>query len=80
MCSMTADTMTETTTSDADTDATGEVLRRVWGYAAFCGPQRAAIRATLAGEDVLVVMATGGGKSLCCQVSFSHAGASRAKP
>jgi ATP-dependent DNA helicase RecQ len=45
-----------------------QVLTEHWGYAEFRGPQRAAIDAVVAGDDVVVVMATGGGKSLCCQV------------
>lgn len=49
-------------------DRANEVLREHWGYDAFRGPQARAIEAAAAGRDVLVVMATGGGKSLCLQV------------
>ena len=45
-----------------------EVLRRVFGFEAFRGHQRAAIDAMIAGEDALVLMPTGAGKSLCYQV------------
>ena len=45
-----------------------EVLRRVFGYKAFRGHQRAAIDAVVRGEDALVLMPTGAGKSLCYQV------------
>jgi ATP-dependent DNA helicase RecQ len=44
------------------------VLRRVFGYAAFRGLQEAAIGQVMAGGDALVLMPTGGGKSLCYQV------------
>ena len=45
-----------------------EVLRRVFGFEAFRGHQRAAIDAVIAGRDALVLMPTGAGKSLCYQV------------
>ena len=45
-----------------------EVLRTVWGYPAFRGLQEEVIRHVLAGGDALVLMPTGGGKSLCYQV------------
>jgi len=45
-----------------------EVLRGVFGFEAFRGHQRAAIDAVVAGEDALVLMPTGAGKSLCYQV------------
>jgi ATP-dependent DNA helicase RecQ len=45
-----------------------EVLRTVWGYSAFRGLQEEVIRHVLAGRDALVLMPTGGGKSLCYQV------------
>jgi ATP-dependent DNA helicase RecQ len=44
------------------------VLDRWWGYTSFRWPQAEAIATVLAGDDCLVVMATGGGKSLCMQV------------
>ncbi len=44
------------------------MLRRVFGYEAFRGHQRAAIDAVVAGRDALVLMPTGAGKSLCYQV------------
>lgn len=45
-----------------------EVLERVFGYAAFRGPQQEVIEHVCAGGDALVLMPTGGGKSLCYQV------------
>lgn len=44
------------------------VLARWFGYSSLRPPQRRAIGAVLAGRDTLVVMPTGGGKSLCFQV------------
>ena len=44
------------------------VLQEVWGYPAFRGLQAEVIDHVLAGGDALVVMPTGGGKSLCYQV------------
>lgn len=44
------------------------VLQHVYGYDHFRGQQEAAIEAVLAGQDCLVLMPTGGGKSLCYQV------------
>jgi len=45
-----------------------EVLRQVFGFPAFRGLQEAAIERVVAGGDALVLMPTGGGKSLCYQV------------
>ena len=44
------------------------VLQRVWGYPAFRGDQAEIIETVVAGGDALVLMPTGGGKSLCYQV------------
>ena len=43
-------------------------LTRHFGFTAFRGRQEEVIRAALAGESALVVMATGDGKSLCYQL------------
>ncbi|MEQ9097173.1 MAG: ATP-dependent DNA helicase RecQ [Phycisphaerales bacterium] len=43
-------------------------LRRVWGFDALRPMQAAAVRAALNGRDALVVLPTGGGKSLCYQL------------
>src|SRR5215218_11115687 len=43
-------------------------LREHFGFAAFRPGQREAIDAAIAGRDVLVVMPTGAGKSLCYQL------------
>ena len=45
-----------------------EALRDVYGYDAFVGVQEEAVRAVLDGKDALVVMPTGGGKSICYQI------------
>ncbi len=44
------------------------VLREVWGYSAFRGPQAEIIEHVAHGGDALVLLPTGGGKSLCYQV------------
>jgi ATP-dependent DNA helicase RecQ len=43
------------------------VLERYWGYSSFRPLQREAMEAVLAGRDSLLVLPTGGGKSLCFQ-------------
>jgi ATP-dependent DNA helicase RecQ len=45
-----------------------ELLQRIFGHADFRGPQQAIIEHITAGGDALVLMPTGGGKSLCYQV------------
>ena len=45
-----------------------ELLRTVFGYAQFRGAQQAIIDHVTAGGDALVLMPTGGGKSLCYQL------------
>lgn len=55
-------------TPSPDLDAARAVLRRHFGYPDFRGAQAEAIGSALAGRDVLVLMPTGGGKSLCYQV------------
>ena len=55
------------TTLEPDASALS-VLHDVFGYAAFRGEQAAVVQHVLAGGDALVLMPTGGGKSLCYQV------------
>ncbi|MFP5297298.1 MAG: DEAD/DEAH box helicase, partial [Alphaproteobacteria bacterium] len=43
-------------------------LERVWGHPDFRGLQAAVVAEVLAGRDVLAVLPTGGGKSVCYQV------------
>ncbi len=49
-------------------EAPRDVLRRVFGFPAFRGLQEAAVNRVVAGGDALVLMPTGGGKSVCYQV------------
>jgi ATP-dependent DNA helicase RecQ len=49
-------------------DTAAQVLHEVFGYAQFRGQQRAVIEHVAGGGDALVLMPTGGGKSLCYQV------------
>ena len=56
-------------TSRSQLDARiAEAIRGCWGYESLRPLQRHAIEAGLAQRDSLVVMPTGGGKSLCYQV------------
>jgi ATP-dependent DNA helicase RecQ len=44
------------------------ILSEVFGYESFRGPQRDIIEHVTSGQDALVLMPTGGGKSLCYQI------------
>ncbi|MEZ5604173.1 MAG: DNA helicase RecQ [Burkholderiaceae bacterium] len=44
------------------------ILNRVFGYPSFRGPQRDIVGHVACGGDALVLMPTGGGKSLCYQI------------
>lgn len=45
-----------------------DLLQRVFGYSRFRGHQQAIVEHLVSGQDALVLMPTGGGKSLCYQV------------
>jgi ATP-dependent DNA helicase RecQ len=48
--------------------ASHDILREVFGYDQFRGPQHAIVEHVMGGGDALVLMPTGGGKSLCYQI------------
>lgn len=45
-----------------------DILREYWGYDSFRPKQEDIVRSALAGKDVLAILPTGGGKSVCFQV------------
>lgn len=45
-----------------------EILSEYWGYSSFRPMQESIIDAALRGDDVLAILPTGGGKSVCFQV------------
>ena len=47
---------------------TTSILKQFWGYDDFRGSQKRIINTVLSGQDVLALMPTGGGKSICYQV------------
>ena len=49
-------------------DTPAQLLQNVFGYAAFRGEQQAIVEQVIDGGDALVLMPTGGGKSLCYQI------------
>jgi ATP-dependent DNA helicase RecQ len=49
-------------------DHARQILRAVFGYERFRAPQDEVIATLMAGGDALVLMPTGGGKSLCFQI------------
>ncbi|MFJ7957545.1 DNA helicase RecQ [Streptomyces sp. NPDC096319] len=52
----------------AEISDAARVLHRVFGYSSFRGEQREIIEQVVGGGDALVLMPTGGGKSLCYQI------------
>ncbi len=60
--------MTELASPLADAHSALHVLEHVFGYTAFRGEQQAIVEHVASGGDALVLMPTGGGKSLCYQI------------
>ena len=45
-----------------------EILQTIYGFDGFRGQQQEIVETIIRGEDALVLMPTGGGKSLCYQI------------
>jgi ATP-dependent DNA helicase RecQ len=68
MRAVTTDLAADAAPPDLGLGEASQVLREVFGYGAFRGDQAAIVEHVSAGGDALVLMPTGGGKSLCYQV------------
>jgi RecQ family ATP-dependent DNA helicase len=66
--------MSQRAVQEGASPAVTGVLRKYWGFDRLRPLQDEAIRAALDGRDSLVVMPTGGGKSLCYQVPAAVTG------
>ena len=53
---------------DAEMAKPVEILKEYWGYDSFRPKQEDIVQAALEGRDVLAILPTGGGKSVCFQV------------
>ncbi len=60
--------LADSPTAPLGLDAARETLERVWGHADFRGLQAQVVAEIMAGRDVLAVLPTGGGKSVCYQI------------
>ena len=58
----------ERASSATTTPNPAQVLQEVFGYGAFRGPQQEIVEHVVGGGSALVLMPTGGGKSLCYQI------------
>jgi RecQ family ATP-dependent DNA helicase len=60
---------TQSNSNDAaNPNLLADLLRSVFGFERFCANQQAVCKSALAGRDLLLVMPTGAGKSLCYQL------------
>jgi len=66
--SMTEHSLAPAAETSAASPATTRILQEVFGYPAFRGAQGQIVDHVTAGGDALVLMPTGGGKSLCYQI------------
>jgi DNA topoisomerase-3 len=57
-----------TTVPERTSESLGDLLHRAFGFSSFRPNQEAVCRAAIEGRDVLLVMPTGSGKSLCYQL------------
>ena len=55
-------------TTPSNSDVLADLLRSVFGFERFRVGQEAVCRAAIEGRDLLLVMPTGAGKSLCYQL------------
>ena len=53
---------------DTDWNRVRAAFRQIWGYNDFRAPQDKIVRCLLEAQDALIVMPTGGGKSICFQL------------
>jgi ATP-dependent DNA helicase RecQ len=51
-----------------DWDVVRGEFQRIWGYSDFRSPQGEIVRSLLEGQDSLIILPTGGGKSICFQL------------
>jgi len=65
---MDAPTAGRSQVAEADPTAAARVLQDVFGFSSFRGAQQPIVERVLAGRDTVVLMPTGGGKSLCYQL------------
>ena len=56
------------TVLEAETADALDILQTIYGYDQFRGQQREIVETVIKGNDALVLMPTGGGKSLCYQI------------
>ncbi|MBU1347001.1 MAG: DNA helicase RecQ [Alphaproteobacteria bacterium] len=60
--------LADSSTTTPGLDAARQTLERVWGHTDFRGLQAQVVAEIMAGRDVLAVLPTGGGKSVCYQI------------